>query len=208
MTPDDADAFRKSRGELRAHLRTLRRALSREQQDRAAAALHAGISKLDCYRDSGRIAFYIAIDGEASPALLLRDALAAGKSCYLPRVASAEKLDFIAHKAGDQLVESGWGIPEPMPGETIEPHALDLAIVPLVGFSRECGRLGNGKGFYDRAFAFRRRNPQLGPMLLGLGHECQLLDLPPMRAWDVPLDAVATPARVYWRGGADRESSD
>jgi len=202
MTPDDADAFgafRASRGELRERLRALRRALSREQQDRAAAALHRRIRKLDCYRDSGRIAFYIAIDGEASPALLLREALTAGKSCYLPRVASAERMDFIAHKAGDQLVEGGWGIPEPASGESIEPDALDLAIVPLVGFSRECGRLGNGKGFYDRAFAFRRGNPRLGPMLLGLGHECQLLDLPPPQAWDVPLDAVATPARMYWR---------
>ena len=198
MHPDNPDP---SRGELRRRLRALRRALSREQQGEAAANLLDRIRGLDCYRDSKRIALYMAVDGEASPAPLLRDALAAGKSCYLPRVASSGGLDFIAYEAGDQLLESSWGIAEPVAGAKIEAETLDLVIVPLVGFNRECGRLGNGQGFYDRAFAFRLENPQAGPVLLGLGHECQLLELPPLQPWDVPLDAVATPPRVYWRGG-------
>ena len=202
MNPDNPDA---SRGELRGRLRALRRALSREQQGLAAASLLDRIRGLDCYRDSKRVALYMAVDGEASPAPLLRDALAAGKNCYLPRVASNGGLDFIAYEAGDPLLESSWGIAEPVAGAKIEPDALDLVIVPLVGFNRECGRLGNGKGFCDRAFAFRLDNPRIGPLLLGLGHECQLLELPPLQPWDVPLDAVATPKRLYWLGRAGVE---
>ena len=186
-------------GVLRKRLRALRRDIPSEPQRRAAAALFDQIRDLDCYRESHRLACYMAIDGEASPAQLLQDALTAGKHCYLPRVTGADRLEFIGYQTGDRLVKSAWGIPEPAAGERIRLRELDLVLVPLVGFSRECGRLGSGKGFYDRAFAYRLENPLPGPMLLGLAHECQLLASLPLQAWDVPLDAVVTPERIYWR---------
>ena len=185
---------------MRNELRRLRRGLSPGQQQNAAASLLARIRDLDCYRASARLACYMAIDGEAAPAQLLAHALERGKSCFLPRVAGADRLDFVAYKAGDQLVESNWGIPEPILKEAVDPAEFDLVLVPLLGFSRDCQRLGNGRGYYDRAFAFRLENPDPRPLLLGLAHECQLVESLPAQPWDVPLDAVATPARIYWRG--------
>lgn len=195
---------------LRERLRSLRRVIPPEQQRKAGESLLAMVRELECFRLSERLAFYLPTHGEASPEPLLAHALGQGKHCCLPRVLGAGAMEFIAYRSGDRLLTNSWGIPEPVSGERIEPALLDLALVPLVGFSQDCKRLGNGKGYYDRVFAFCLESPAVAngkwdtaakkPILLGLAHECQLLESLPVRAWDVPLDAVATPARIYWRG--------
>ena len=187
--------------DLRSHLRRLRRSLPPERQGSAAAGLLERIRDEDFFRAARRVAFYMAVAGEISPGPLLRRALDEGKSCYLPVVTGEHDLDFVSYEAASNLVENHWGIPEPEEGTHIEPRSLDLAFVPLVGFTRDCIRLGNGKGFYDRAFAFRLTSPEPRPLLVA--HECQLVESLPVREWDVPLDAVTTPERIFYRGDRD-----
>ncbi len=189
--------------DLRSHLRRLRRDLPPERQGSAAAGLLERIRDEDFFRAARRVAFYMAVAGEISPGPLLRRALDEGKSCYLPVVTGEHDLDFVSYEAASSLVENHWGIPEPEEGTHIEPHSLDLVFVPLVGFTGDCIRLGNGKGFYDRAFAFRLTSPESRPLLVGLAHECQLVESLPDREWDVPLDAVATPERIFYREDSD-----
>ena len=186
--------------DLRSHLRQLRRSLPPERQDGAAESLLARIRDQDFFRTARRVAFYMAVAGEVSPGPLLQHALGEQKSCFLPVVAGEHELDFVGYEAGSNLVENRWGIPEPEEGTHLEPRSLDLVFVPLVGFTGDCARLGNGKAYYDRAFAFRLTNPEPRPLLVGLAHECQLLESLPVREWDVPLDAVATPERIFYRG--------
>lgn len=192
MTQDDP-------GALREYLRRLRRGLSPEQQTRATGNLFELILAEPFFRESRRVAFYVAVDGEISPGPLLRHALDEGKDCYLPVVAGEHELEFVLHHADSPLEKNHWNIPEPVAGAQIRPDALDLVFVPLTGFTRDCDRLGNGKGYYDRAFAFHMSGAGPRPMLVGLAHECQLLESLPVRHWDVPLDAVATSERIFYR---------
>ena len=192
MTQDDP-------GALREHLRGLRRELSPDQQISATAGLLERIRDQAFFRESTRIAFYVAVDGEVSPRPLLLHALDSGKHCYLPVVAGEHELDFVSYEAGSRLEKNRWGIPEPAEGTHIEPQSLDLVLAPLTGFTLECHRLGSGKGYYDRAFTFRLTSPDSKPMLVGIAHECQLVESVPVRYWDVPLDAVATPERILYR---------
>lgn len=186
--------------DLRSHLRRLRRNLPPERQSGAAADLLERIRDEDFFRTARRVAFYMSVAGEISPGPLLRYALVERKSCFLPVVAGEHDLDFVGFGIASSLVENRWGIPEPEEGAHIEPRSLDLVFVPLVGFTRDCARLGNGKAYYDRAFAFRLTSTEPRPLLVGLAHECQLLASLPEREWDVPLDAVATPERIFHRG--------
>jgi 5-formyltetrahydrofolate cyclo-ligase len=71
--------------------------------------------------------------------------------------------------------------------------APDLVLVPLVLGDRRGTRIGHGKGHYDRALSHLR---EAGPVsTIGIAWETQISahDLPP-DPWDVPLDAIATPA--------------
>ncbi len=67
-----------------------------------------------------------------------------------------------------------------------------LVFVPLVGFSSDGARLGQGGGHYDRWLAAHQ-----GVTALGLGWDCQLEENLPLEAHDHPLKAVITPTRLY-----------
>lgn len=188
-----------TRGTLRASLREKRQGLSTEQQETAAASLFSMLGSQDFFRVAQRIAFYQVADGEIDPRMLLDLALSEGKSCFLPVILpdNPEFVSFAPYDANTELVPNKWGIAEPPASEVISATHFDVVFVPLVAFSKDCFRLGMGKGFYDRTFSFKTFNRRSSPMLVGLAHECQLVDSFPVESWDVRLDAVATERKIY-----------
>ena len=88
----------------------------------------------------------------------------------------------------------------PQPAADAEALVPDVVFVPLLGFSEDCHRLGQGGGHYDRWLA---AHP--GVLALGLAWDCQLVESLPREAHDHPLDAVITPTRLYER--SDEESA-
>ena len=190
---------------LRAHFRSARRALTDAQQADAAGALAQHVVGSPAFHHAQSLAFYVAADGELSPECVLRAALAAGKRCFLP-VANPDELSlrFLSYSgAADALVPNRWGLLEPREdSDTAEIEAcnLDLVFLPLVACDAAGTRLGMGKGFYDRAFAFTldsAAQASTGPLLVGVAHDCQLSEAPlPRENWDVPLTAIATPSRL------------
>jgi 5-formyltetrahydrofolate cyclo-ligase len=51
------------------------------------------------------------------------------------------------------LVTNGFGIPEPVTGNTIPTTEIDLMLVPLLAHDVRGYRVGYGRGFYDRLMA-------------------------------------------------------
>ncbi|MEX0964623.1 MAG: 5-formyltetrahydrofolate cyclo-ligase [Pseudohongiellaceae bacterium] len=188
-----------TRNKLRASLREARQKLSPAQQEAAALALYNLLGNQDFFRVAQRIAFYQVADGEIDPRMLLDLALSEGKSCYLPVIEedNPEFVSFAPYSANTQLVVNKFGIGEPPAADVISSTHLDVVFVPLVGFSKDCFRLGMGKGFYDRTFSFKIFNRRSNPLLVGLAHECQLADSFEVASWDVRLDAVATDKKIY-----------
>lgn len=188
-----------TRNILRSSLREKRQELSTEQQLAASLAMFNLLGDQDFFRVAQRIAFYQVADGEIDPRMLLDLALSEGKSCFLPVIAqdNPEFVSFAPYDASTELVPNKWGIAEPPASEVISPTNFDVVFVPLVGFSKNCFRLGMGKGFYDRTFSFKIFNRRSSPLLVGLAHECQLVDTFPVESWDVRLDAVATERKIY-----------
>ena len=188
-----------TRDTLRSSLREKRHGLSTEQQMAASLALFNMLGNQDFFRVAQRIAFYQVADGEIDPRMLLDLALSEGKSCFLPVIQqdNPEFVSFAPYDANTELVPNKWGIAEPPASEVISPTNFDVVFVPLVAFSKDCFRMGMGQGFYDRTFSFKIFNRRSSPMLVGLAHECQLIDSFPVESWDVRLDAVATEKIIY-----------
>lgn len=188
-----------SKSTLRKTLRQCRRALGAAQQKAAARRLYRRLVTTSLFRFSRRIAFTMAADGEIDPALLLAAAQVRGKECYLPVLNPIDppRLRFKRWQRGDKLRSNRYGIAEPRHGRYCPPRALSLVLMPLVGFDANGNRLGMGKGYYDRTFAFRRRSVAARPLLLGLAHECQRVDRLQAEAWDLPLDGVVTDGAWY-----------
>jgi 5-formyltetrahydrofolate cyclo-ligase len=68
----------------------------------------------------------------------------------------------------------------------------DVLFVPLLGFTADGVRLGQGGGHYDR---FLAQHPAVVP--IGIAWDSQLRAHLPTEPHDIPLHAVATPSRLY-----------
>lgn len=132
------------------------------------------------------VALYMAKDDEAPAQRLAHALIARGKTvalpCALDRLGSME---FRRWAPDDALVSGPFGTSHPAPGsEIVSP---DTIIAPLLAFDLAMGRLGQGGGYYDRAFA---RHPDA--LRIGIAWSVQQLAHVPMDPWDLPLDAVLT----------------
>ncbi|NJR63264.1 MAG: 5-formyltetrahydrofolate cyclo-ligase [Cyanobacteria bacterium CRU_2_1] len=92
-----------------------------------------------------------------------------------------------------------YGIPEPDPASTpIEPHEVDLIVVPAVACDRQGYRLGYGGGFYDRMLS----SPDWSTIpTIGIVFEVAHLPKLPIDPWDRPLGGVCTEVGLFWRNG-------
>ncbi|MCG6656717.1 5-formyltetrahydrofolate cyclo-ligase [Halomonas campisalis] len=199
-TRDDSPDARKR---LRRALRRRRRALSPRQQRQAAQALCRRLRQLPELQRARRVALYLPNDGEIDPRPLIPWLTRRGARVYLPvlKPLSHNVLWFVHYHPGTPMVRNRFGIPEPETrhgahrARRLPAWALDLILLPLVGFDDAGQRLGMGGGFYDRSLAFTRR-PGPRPRLIGLAHECQRISRLPSAPWDIPLDAIASDARL------------
>lgn len=95
------------------------------------------------------------------------------------------------------LILGKHGIWQPAPHcSDVPPEQIDVILVPGIAFDSTCARLGRGAGFYDRFLA----DPRVRAVKIGVAFDEQIVDAVPMDRWDVRLDAVVTPTRVFERG--------
>ena len=190
------------KNQLRRELRQRRRSLSRQQQQHASMGLCRQLMALPAFRNSHRIAAYIANDGEISPQPLLELAWRLGKQVYLPVLHPFRKghLFFMQHLPDQPLALNRFGIPEPLCHHDSRCPAwtLDLVLTPLVGFDEAGNRMGMGGGFYDRTFAFMQSGlAPRRPRLVGVAHECQKAASLPQESWDIGMDLIVTDRGIY-----------
>ena len=191
-----------SRPHLRRMLRKARRALTPSEQRQAAHGLYRQLAQHPLFRRAKHISLYLPTDGEIDPRLLLRAAQRRGKATYLPVLSAwpRTKMVFQRVKPGETLLPNRFRILEPRVNARRQRKvwALDLVLLPLVGFDDTGGRLGMGGGFYDRSLAYlARRKSWRKPALLGLAHECQKVDRLAQASWDVPLAGTVTDRQWY-----------
>ena len=192
-----------SRPHLRRMLRKARRELTPSQQRKAAQGLYRQLAQHPLFRRAKHISLYLPTDGEIDPRLLLRAAQRRGKATYLPVLSAwpRTKMVFQRVRPGDKLLPNRFRILEPQVNASRQRQvwALDLVLLPLVGFDDAGGRLGMGGGFYDRSLAYlARRKNWRKPTLLGLAHECQKVERLAQASWDVPLAGTVTDKKWYF----------
>ncbi|SHE71419.1 5-formyltetrahydrofolate cyclo-ligase [Modicisalibacter ilicicola DSM 19980] len=199
----DPSVSPQQRKTLRKELRRRRRSLTAREQRQAALALCRRLRCLPEVQRARRVALYLPNDHEIDPTPLLGWLHRRGAKAYLPVLhpLSHNRLWFVHYHAGTPMLTNRFGISEPHTrhgahrARRLPAWALDLVLLPLVGFDDEGNRMGMGGGFYDRSFAFiRHRHPR--PRLVGVAHHCQQVEHLPVAPWDVPLDAIVSDRHV------------
>jgi 5-formyltetrahydrofolate cyclo-ligase len=134
---------------------------------------------------------YWPIRSEVDPRPLMEALLDRGQDVALSQILHPH-LSFRLWQPGDVLVKGGFGVREPGPdAPEVFPSAL---LVPLVAFDRRGGRIGYGKGHFDRAIAaLEAQHPVL---TIGLAYAVQEIEQVPVEPHDRLLDVIITEAEL------------
>ncbi|MGL6028584.1 MAG: 5-formyltetrahydrofolate cyclo-ligase [Legionella sp.] len=188
---------------LRTTMKQIRSRLTVPYRLTAAKQVIHQIKSLEQYRNAKRIALYCAINGEVDLAALWNTAPMQGKFCYFPSLNEDKTLSFLPATPATAFKTNHYNIPEPdVSRELALPiEQLDLIIIPLVAFDSECTRLGMGAGYYDRTLEHHKKG-----LFIGVAYSFQHMHFITPNTWDVPLDAVITPKKIYWRPQLDESS--
>lgn len=157
-----------------------------------SAAITASVLALDIPAGS-TVSAFLPIQSEVD----LSEAIAAldgrGHPVGLPIMVEAG-LVFRRFRPGDTLVPLGFGTRGPGPDA---PDVLpDILLMPLSAFDRLGGRVGYGRGYYDRAVAGLRAAGRF-PRLIGIAFSVQEVAAVPMEPHDAPLDMIVTERDVF-----------
>lgn len=181
---------------LRNQIKKQRAALSAAEISQAAHAMAQHLLASNEFQQAQRVAYYLAVNGEADPQPVIEKNEDRKKTFALPVVLNHGKvrLQFIRVDSSTQFETNQYGIPEPVhgPDKIMSPEQLDLIITPLVGFDGAGNRIGMGGGFYDRTFAFKRTGQSCKPLLIGYAYDFQRSKHIVPEPWDVPLDGIVT----------------
>ncbi len=142
----------------------------------------------DCFRQARSLALYSSVNNEVGTEELFCAALKEGKQVCYPRVSGDNQLVFLQVRSLEDLRQGRFGVAEPHGGEQCGVDELDLVVVPGVAFDRQGGRLGYGKGFYDRELS--RLTSVTGSV--GLCYDFQLCASLPVEAHDRPVSFLVT----------------
>jgi 5-formyltetrahydrofolate cyclo-ligase len=208
MTDEAADPLLERKARMRRQAYDARNA--QENKDELSQTIVERFIALPEYAAAHTVMWYLDVRSEVRTRHSVGAALRGGKRLIVPYCTADEsgsnKLGLWHLASMDELVVGKWKILEPPRerwgegGKEVEPEALDLVMVPGVGFARDGARMGNGQGYYDRLLHQVRPDAPL----IALAYECQMFSELAVGPHDIYMDKVITEKAVY--GGRGRRA--
>ena len=188
MQPDIQTAKAALRKQIRALLQTIPPAA----REAASAQARALLKEQSIWKNAASVLFFAPVSNEVDIWPLLEEAIQMGKTAALPRFDSADQ-SYVAGRVQNlrsEIVTGEFGIREPAARCAEIPFGkFDLVLVPGVAFDLCGGRLGRGRGFYDRLLA------EVHGIKCGVAFDGQIVTEVPMGTLDVPVDFILTATR-------------
>lgn len=183
------DTLKREKQELRRRMVGLLARYSQDQYDRAGFGAAQRIVQLEPWQQAEAVLLFMSMKGEIVTDPLVNEAFMSGKRVYVPRVEGPDLQFYRIRSLCGPWVRGSFGIREPEARNVdrlfyVErPEIRCFVLVPGLAFDPWGGRLGRGKGYYDRFLS------SLGSFFsdcytLGIGMEEQLVDRIPMGSMD------------------------
>lgn len=146
----------------------------------------------ELYHNSECIMLYMPLGNETDTSLILKKALANGKMVVIP-VTDTSNTDIIPCIVSKDTVfkKGAYSINEPDRLIKADETHIDTVIVPGIAFGKDGGRVGFGKGYYDRFLQ------KTNAIKVGFCYEFQLYETIFTDKHDVAMDYVVTERKIY-----------
>lgn len=189
--------------ELAEQKRALRRTAyerrnAQTEREELSQAIFRSVVALPEYRAASTVMWYLHCRSEVQTQAHVQSILGGDKRVVVPHCRE-DVLDLFLLEDMEELEPGTWSILEPRadlrdrPGKRIDPAELDFIVVPGVAFDRHGGRVGNGKGYYDKLLEAVRENTAR----VAVCFESQLFPEVPTDAHDVRMHKLVTEHGVY-----------
>jgi 5-formyltetrahydrofolate cyclo-ligase len=177
---------------LRKQIRASLQKISPAARETASAQARALLKEQSIWKNAASILFFAPVSNEVDVWPLLEEAINTGKTAALPRFDAADQSYVACHiqNLRSEIVTGEFGIREPAARCAEIPFGkFDLVIVPGVAFDLCGGRLGRGRGFYDRLLT------EVRGIKCGVAFDGQIVDEIPVGTLDVQVDYILTATR-------------
>lgn len=194
-----------SKETLREHYKQVLSRISSEERINRSQQLATAPKFLPELLAAKSVLSFISLDDEISTKKLNQELWASGRKLYVPLLIDNSEMTYVAYTPATPLVASPLGFLQPDIGEDTAKNELvaaslatgpqlDTILVPGLAFSSDGGRLGRGKGFYDR-FIAQYETKLVRPLVkLGIGFREQLHDsnsgVFPQDPWDIKMNGL------------------
>lgn len=159
---------------------------------RAASKISRKIIFSRQFKKSDTVLAYMALPDEADISKVIKKAIKAGKSVYIPKVfAETGRMEFFRLTEITRTESGAFGIQEPAGkiGTEFQPQNADsrtLVLVPGRAFTKNGKRLGRGGGFYDKYLPRLKNKARIAGVCL----QFQLVDDLPADEHDIRMDFI------------------
>jgi len=170
--------------EIRAQVRSQKRAMTEEQIAAASARLGEKFRASEAYKQASSIYFYLPYNQEVRTEPMILAALAEGKRIAVPKC-YGDEMKFLWIESMEGIEPGYCNIPEPVFDEPVADDATALVLMPGLAFDPQGHRIGYGGGFYDK---FLEAEPDHPTVALCYGF--QMFDHLEVDAHDIPVDTV------------------
>ncbi|MBR2471936.1 MAG: 5-formyltetrahydrofolate cyclo-ligase [Clostridia bacterium] len=176
---------------LRKEFLAKRKALLDELKNKYSKQICGHIMNMPQFERAKTVAAYSAIGSEVDLSPVVFES---GKEIALPVCVEGDTLVF--KKVGDKttLEKGTFGIAEPKETQPeILPEEIDLILVPGAVFDKSGGRIGYGKGYYDRIL------PHLSKecTIIGVAYSIQIADGIETEPHDIKVSLIVTEEGIH-----------
>jgi 5-formyltetrahydrofolate cyclo-ligase len=193
-----ADDFQARKAQIREQARKNR--IAQKNKDEVSRRIVGAFMALPAYAAARTVMWYVDAGSEVRTRHVLPEALQGNKRIVVPYcIVETNQLELFHLEDMAELTEGAHKILEPAadlrayPGKRVAPEELDLVMVPGTAFDPRGGRMGQGKGYYDRLLS------QVRPAapLVALAFDCQMFPDIPVAPHDVFMDLVLTETAAH-----------
>lgn len=185
----------------KAELRQLARTRRKAQVNREPLSqrILGAVMSLPEFALADTVMFYLNAASEVQTRFALPTVFELGKSVVVPWCNDEGELELFRLTSTNELTPGRYGILEPavelrhQPQHAISIADLQLILVPGVAFDYSGGRIGQGKGYYDKLLS--RVSPDT--TFIAPAFECQMFETVPTSEHDIRMHTVVTEAGVY-----------
>ncbi len=179
---DDVILFKKN---IRRYIRDIRSSISSEDLFFRSYSIYKTLIGIVDLSKIRVISCYIDFDNEVATYIFILHCLERGVEVVVPKICSGEMLFKHITK---EFTKNKYGILEPTDdAKDCDISDIDIFIIPALAFDESGGRLGYGKGFYDRALKDNK-----SALRIGLSYSFQVLPFIPSSEHDEFVDIVVT----------------